>query len=72
MKVEISQQPKLKKLDHLFVLAAEGADLDGVAADVAARAATKLGGSSPTPPIHDHLLAILTVAVAICLAAFMA
>jgi len=39
MKVEISQQPKLKKLDHLFVLAAEGADLDGIAADVAERAA---------------------------------
>ncbi len=37
MKVEIASEPKFRKLDHFFVLAAEKADLDGIAADVAAR-----------------------------------
>ncbi|HSP33437.1 MAG TPA: M17 family peptidase N-terminal domain-containing protein, partial [Thermoanaerobaculia bacterium] len=38
MKVEITHEPKFKKLDNLFVLAAEGTDFDGIAADIADRA----------------------------------
>jgi leucyl aminopeptidase len=37
MKVEIAHDAKRSKLDHLFILAAEKADLDGLAADVAKR-----------------------------------
>ncbi|HSP14624.1 MAG TPA: leucyl aminopeptidase [Thermoanaerobaculia bacterium] len=37
MKVEIASEPRFRKLDHFFVLAAQNADLDGIAADVAAR-----------------------------------
>jgi multicomponent Na+:H+ antiporter subunit D len=41
------------------------------AADVAAHGATGRTGSSPAPPAHDYVLAVLTVATAIGLAAFM-
>ncbi len=37
MKVEIATDPKFRKLDHLFILAAKDADLEGIAAEVAGR-----------------------------------
>jgi multicomponent Na+:H+ antiporter subunit D len=41
------------------------------AADVAAQRATSMSGTSPAPPAHDYLLSLLTLAIAVGLAAFM-
>ena len=41
------------------------------AADIAAQRATSMSGSSPAPPAHAYLLSLLTLAIAVGLAAFM-
>jgi multicomponent Na+:H+ antiporter subunit D len=40
------------------------------ASDIAAQRATSMTGSSPAPPAHDYLLSLLTLAIAVGLAAF--
>ena len=41
------------------------------AADNAAQRATNVSGALPSPPAHDHLLSLLTLAIAVGLAVFM-